>query len=276
MAQSEGYTGKPFVRYFVHNALLQMGQEKMSKSLGNLVSVREALDRWGADAMRLFVLSSHYRSPLTYSEEALEAAKKGAERIGLALSPLKAGKGEPSLDPEPFQHRFLEAMDDDLNTPRALAALFDLAREINIADEREKDAASARQALNQLWHVLGLTVTYRVSIAAVARGEASVRAEKVAGVPPVKHLLELLEEMSKELHRASLAQLIPQVERMEESAQTALGALVRLRDGLRQAREYALADKLRQRLGELGVVLEDTPQGTVWRYSASSQGRVKP
>ena len=131
IAQTEAFTGKePFVRYWLHNAWVRMGEEKMSKSLGNFVPVREAVQRWGADAIRLFVLTSHYRSPLTYSEEALDAAKRGAERLRTSLSSApQAGAAPAGLDASPFRERFIEAMDHDLNTPQAVAALFDLARE---------------------------------------------------------------------------------------------------------------------------------------------------
>ena len=262
IAQSEAFTGKPFVRYFVHNALLQLGREKMSKSLGNLVSVRGAVEKWGADALRLFVLSSHYRSPLAFSEEALEAAGKGAERLGLALSPLKEGKGQPALDPEPFRQRFVEAMDDDLNTPQALAALFELARAANSADDAGRDASSARKTLKDLWHSLGLRVSYRVT-ASVSVGVSATASFTV--VPSVARLAALLDEFRKELDEQGLGHLLPGGEEPKETGQ-AVASLRDLRDNLRRARAYALADGVRSRLLELGVVLEDTPQGTVWRY----------
>ncbi len=102
IAQSEGFTGKkPFVKYWMHNGLLQMGAEKMSKSLGNLITIREALEKYSADALRIFVLSSYYRSPLTYSEEALEAAEKGAERLRQAADgATKDGARYGALPPE--------------------------------------------------------------------------------------------------------------------------------------------------------------------------------
>ena len=116
----------PFVRHWMHNAMMQLGDEKMSKSLGNLVTIREALERYGADALRLFVLTGHYRSPLRYSATGLHAAGRGAERLQLAVeAPLPTGDGDPV---DEARERFRAAMDDDLGTPQALAVLFDLAR----------------------------------------------------------------------------------------------------------------------------------------------------
>src|SRR5437763_6914533 len=102
----------------MHNAHLRLGGEKMSKSLGNILSIRDALDRWGADALRVFVLGSHYRSPLTATDEALDAAKRGAERLRAAARTSAPGSDGRGLDTAPFRDWFVEALDDDLNTPR--------------------------------------------------------------------------------------------------------------------------------------------------------------
>jgi len=128
IAQSESFTGvKPFVRHWLHNGMVQLGGEKMSKSLGNLITIKEAVDKYSADAIRIFVLSSHYRSPLTYSEEILEAAEKGAERLRQTVNnPVSGNKTGKRIDTEPYRKRFSEAMDDDFNTAQAVASLFDL------------------------------------------------------------------------------------------------------------------------------------------------------
>ncbi len=159
IAQSESFTGtKPFVRYWLHNGLVQFGEEKMSKSLGNLVTIKEALSKYSADAIRIFILSSHYRSPLTYSEEALEAAEGGVERLVRVLS-----RNQPTpdtkeaFDAEPYRRQFIEAMDDDFNTPQALGTLFDLARAINQAGDSGLSFVGARSVLSELArNVLGL------------------------------------------------------------------------------------------------------------------------
>ncbi|MDD5083192.1 MAG: cysteine--tRNA ligase, partial [Dehalococcoidales bacterium] len=147
IAQSESFTGKkPFVKYWLHNGLIQLGEEKMSKSLGNLVTIKEALRKFSADAIRLFVLSSYYRNPLSYSDEALAAAERGVDRLrqAIRLEGTEAG-ANGKLDAGPYRQRFIEAMDDDFNTAQASATLFDLVREINRADESGMSNAEARQ-----------------------------------------------------------------------------------------------------------------------------------
>jgi cysteinyl-tRNA synthetase len=163
IAQSESFSGvKPFVKYWLHNGLVQLGEEKMSKSLGNLITIKQALKKYGgkysADAIRLFILSSHYRSPLKYSEEALGAAEGGAERITRVISrdDTSGGKGK-ALDAKPYHKQFSEAMDDDFNTPQAIAVLFDLAREINQAADSGLSFLKAQSILSELGrNVLGL------------------------------------------------------------------------------------------------------------------------
>jgi cysteinyl-tRNA synthetase len=162
IAQSESFTGKkPFVKYWMHNGLMQMGAEKMSKSLGNLITIREALKKYSADGIRVFVLSSYYRSPLTYTAEAMDAAQAGAERLArVANKEIRAGKGK-TLDEAPYRQRFIDAMDDDFNTPQALAALFDLARDVNRAEEEGMSVTKGRETLTELGGVLGLTFKER-------------------------------------------------------------------------------------------------------------------
>ena len=160
IAQSEAFTGRqPFSRYWVHNGLLQFGDDKMSKSLGNLVSAEEALGRYSPDSLRLYFLSSHYRAPLNYSEEGAAAMERSMERFRHALRS-NGNSGEP-LDAAPFAERFQNAMDSDLNTPQAIASLFDLAREINRSQELGMDVRPAQERLSELGSVLGLTFRER-------------------------------------------------------------------------------------------------------------------
>jgi cysteinyl-tRNA synthetase len=216
-AQSEAYSGTvPFARYWVHNGLLHMGEDKMSKSLGNLVSLEEVLKTHSPDALRIFFLSSHYRSPLNYSEDSHVSTERAAERLRNTLREGPANDTD-TLGPEPYKQAFIQAMDSDLNTPQALGAIFDLAREINRAREAGRGVAQAQGTLRELGGVLGLTF----SQPGEARGE---------------------------------------------SATPFIDLLVETRAELRAARQYALADGIRDRLAGLGVVLEDTPQGTSWRY----------
>ena len=159
IAQSEAFSGQPFARIWVHHGWMKLGEEKMSKSLGNIISIDEGLARFGPDAIRLFVVNSHYRSPLIYSEEGLEAAKAGVERLRIAAR--KAGNGGDGahVDPEPFRERLVAGMDDDLNTPQALAALFDLAKEINRGRDEGRPIEEAQAALVELAGILGLTLS---------------------------------------------------------------------------------------------------------------------
>jgi cysteinyl-tRNA synthetase len=218
IAQSEAYTGRqPFARYWVHNGLLQLGEDKMSKSLGNLVSVEEALDRYRPDTLRLYFLSSHYRSPLNYSDEGAQAIERSMERFHHALRP-SDNSGE-SMDARPFEKRLVAAMDDDLNTPQAIAALFDLAREINRAGEAGQSINEAQDTLRNLGSILGLTF----------QGQSTNGQGLLSALPFIDLLLSTRAE-------------------------------------LRKAKQYALADKIREGLAEQGIVLEDTSQGTLWQY----------
>ena len=241
IAQSEAFTGvAPFVRYWLHNGLMQLGEEKMSKSLGNLITVKEALERYSADAIRLFVVSSHYRSPLTYSEEGLVAAERGVERLRLALRRGGREGGPSAIEVAGYRGRFTDAMDDDFNTAQALSVLFDLAREINRAKEAAVSTSEARETLIELAAVLGLTLKEEtIPLGA----EPFIRLAAAYG-------LTLEEEITDERQRAI----------------SYIDLLVEKRDELRVKSQWDLADKIRAELVELGIVLEDTPQGTVWRY----------
>ncbi|MDW8059253.1 MAG: cysteine--tRNA ligase [Thermomicrobium sp.] len=226
IAQSEAFTGKkPFVRYWLHNGLLQLGGEKMSKSIGNLITIRELLARDGAGPFRLLVLSSHYRSPLTFTEEAFEAATRGYERLRQAV---RGAEGEPSSRPhhplatlaDETREAFRAAMDDDFNTPSALARLFELARAINrgrAAGEPNEAIGYAQATLLELCGVLGFR----------------------------------FEESAPE----------------RRTAEPFIELLLDIRSRLRAERRWELADLIRERLGELGVIVEDTPTGTVWRWA---------
>jgi cysteinyl-tRNA synthetase len=223
IAQSEGFTGAaPFVKYWMHNGFIQLGGEKMSKSLGIFVTLKQALDRFSPDAIRLFILSSHYRSPINFSEEGVAAAEKGLERLRqAALADIQRGKGDSpaGLDAESFRQRFIEAMDHDFNSPQALAALFDLVREINRATDQGCDAREAQQTLRELAGVLGFSF------------------EKA---------------------------------QVDLAAKPFIDLLVSLRTELRREKHWQTADRVRTSLKDLGVVLEDTPQGTVWKQEKQS------
>ena len=189
IAQSEAYTGtEPFVRYWLHNGWLYLGEEKMSKSLGNIIPIADALPKYGSDGCRLFVLGSHYRSPLTYSEDGLDASKRAAERLRLAVAPAPAGKGTP-VNPQPFRQRFIDSMEDDLNAAQAVGALFDLARDINRGRDEGRPVEEAQATLRELGGVLGLTL-----------------AEEETGIA-ARPFIDLLVKVRDELRAAKLYEL---------------------------------------------------------------------
>ena len=217
IAQSESHSQtKPFARFWLHNGLLSINEDKMSKSIGNVISVGEALGRFSPSALRLFFLSSHYRNPLVYSDQNITAQERAIERLRNAATSSGRQDGGAPLDSSEYERKFIEAMDDDLNTPRALAAIFDLSREINRASERGSDVSDAQRALRQMVGVLGIDLD--------------------------------------EADSTESGDIAPFVD-----------LLVEIRAELRAARQFALADKIRDGLAERGVNLEDSGSGTEWR-----------
>ena len=165
IAQSESFTNSsPFANFWLHNGLLNLDSEKMSKSLGNLVTIREALQKFSSDAIRLSVLNAHYRSPGYYSDQSLNASEKAIARIRYSISLSSNENSSTDLDATEYRLRFISAMDDDLNTPQALAALFDLAREINReSSSGEKKLSNAQSILKELALILGFTLEENLS-----------------------------------------------------------------------------------------------------------------
>jgi cysteinyl-tRNA synthetase len=220
IAQTETVTGKPFARYWVHNGMLQLAGEKMSKSIGNLVTVEDFLHHHEADAFRLLVLNSGYRNPLTYTEDVVVQAERALERLRGALKPgLQSGGEAPGLAEQAAASRvgFESAMDDDFNTAGALSHIFELARAINQARDQGASTAALQTAqggLRQLAGILGLRLETR-------------------------HLDD--------------HQVGPLVD-----------LLIEIRRELRQARQWELADRIRDRLAEQGIALEDGKDGTRW------------
>lgn len=154
IAQSEACTGEHFVNYWIHNGFVRVNEEKMSKSLGNFFTVREVLKQYRAEEIRYFIVNSQYRSPLNYAEEQLENARAALTRLYTALRGQPAAAAYTGGD---YTQRFQAAMDDDFNTPEALAVLFDLARDINKEKENGGDDAAALAALlKDLGDVLGI------------------------------------------------------------------------------------------------------------------------
>jgi cysteinyl-tRNA synthetase len=226
IAQSEGATGRPFVKYWMHNGFVRINEEKMSKSLGNFFTVREILRRYRPEEVRYFILTSQYRSPLNYDDEHLDNARGALTRMYTAL------RGLPQAEPaggEAFATRFYSAMDDDFNTPEALAALFDLVREINRLRQQDPKAAAAMGAeLKRLGDVLGL----------------------------------LQEDPETYLKGAVTARTDAAPDGLNDAA---VDQLIAERLAARTAKNWAAADRIRDALKAQGIVLEDGPEGTSWR-----------
>ncbi len=168
IAQSEAATGEPFVETWMHVGFVQVGEEKMAKSLGNFTTIRAVLARYAGEVLRFFILGSHYRSPLSYSESQLESAREGLGRLYQSLRGLPPSD---CIETGAFGTAFTDAMNDDFNTPRAVAALFDMAREINRLRAIDPDRAAALGAgLRALGGVLGLL---EMPVEAYLQGQAS-------------------------------------------------------------------------------------------------------
>ncbi len=231
--QSEAATGKkPFVKYWLYTGFLNVGGEKMSKSLGNFITIREILGKYDARVFRFFALLAHYRSPIDFTYEALDDARNGLERLYTSVDyarSLKKSKKKTRLVQETTQS-FFDALDDDFNTPRAIALLFDFAKEVNKMSEVSKDVVSFfEDALD----ILGLTRVVRLAEGAK------------------KKILEMIEGFGYTPSGSDDAAIMKTV--------------IEIRNSCRRKGDYATSDKIRRELEGVGVILEDTAEGTTWK-----------
>jgi cysteinyl-tRNA synthetase len=231
IAQSEGATGKQFVRYWLHNNMVTVDGKKMGKSLGNFLTLKDAFAKWDPQVVRFFILQSHYRSTLDFSDEALDGARAGYEKLANTLRNLReridastAAGEDPGIDLGHRTAEFREAMDDDFNTPQAVAVLFDLARELNQAFAREKNFT--RESLEAVERWYGL---HAGTVLGMKTGESrgAERSGTLAGP-----LVELL---------------------------------IAIRSDIRAQKLWALSDKIRDGLAGIGIALEDKKTGTIWK-----------
>lgn len=230
IAQSEVATGKPFARYWIHNGFVRIGDEKMSKSLGNVLTVREMVKRHDPEALRLWLISAHYRRPLDYAEERLVEAGRALERFRNLFADVDRRGGQSGEVTEGFRaeraehrRRFEAAMDEDFNTPLAIGVLFEMVRAAN--GYRQEMGAKAGPVLR----------------------EAVTEIRRLGGT------LGLFEGLGRE--RVEASGLIREIE-----------TLIQRRDEARARRDWAQADKIRGELDRMGVVLEDTREGTTWKW----------
>lgn len=218
IAQSTCAHDGEYVNYWMHSGMVMVDREKMSKSLGNFFTVRDVLKYYDAETIRYFLMSGHYRSQLNYSEENLKQARSALERLYTALR--GTDKSVAPAGGEAFEARFIEAMDDDFNTPEAYSVLFDMAREVNRLKGEDMAAANGMAShLRKLSSVLGLL------------------------------------EQEPEAFLQSGAQA-------NDGEVAEIEALIQQRLDARKAKDWAAADAARDRLNEMGIVLEDGPQGT--------------
>lgn len=239
IAQSEAATGEPFSRYWLLSGSLTVSGVKMSKSLGNFLTLKDAFKLYSPYALRFFVLSSHYRSPVDFSREALLSAQRGIERLHSAVRDVRnrlstmgpSGTADLSYmtDLDQYRKRFIEAMDDDFNTAGALAALFDMTREINRQINSDTPVSRGTLAgIDRLYRELG---------------------DQVLGLIP--------DNLAAPGTSANVTSRLMQL-------------LIDLREEYRRNQEYNQADTIRDRLTLLGIVLEDHPNGTSWRFSSDA------
>lgn len=253
IAQSEAATGKPFVRYWLHNGFVNINSEKMSKSLGNFFTIKEVLDRYEAEVLRFFLLTAHYRSPLDFSDQNMNEAEAGLDRIYTALAKMEESAAEVTddgLDGMPkklneahaellekaasFPERFREAMDDDFNTAQALGAVFDLVRCVNrVVAEAPKPQDVVRRLLSRSRKVL----------------EEAGRVMGIFRTEPRAYLDRARERKLKELG----------ITRVE------IEKLIEERSAARKARDFAKSDEIRDALLARNIVLLDSPRGTDWK-----------
>jgi cysteinyl-tRNA synthetase len=230
IAQSEGAFALPLARYWVHNGFLNIDREKMSKSLGNYFTIQEVLERQHPAALRHYFLSSHYRSPMDFSFQGLEEAARAVERIYETIERVaNSDVVQAREDPEhALVQAFRREMDDDFNTPRALALIFEEVRSLNrLLDERKTQGLWTRaQALKRICEVLGL-----------------------------------LQESPQEFFSRKKERWLRQQGLNDEAVEK----LIEARNRARNEKNWGEADRIREELQDKGILLEDTPKGTVWK-----------
>jgi cysteinyl-tRNA synthetase len=229
IAQSCAACNAPFAKLWMHNGFVRVDDEKMSKSLGNFFTVREVLPRLRPEVLRAFLLASHYRAPVNYTEENLRQADASLQRLYLALRDVEPA---PAFEPGEATREFAAAMDDDFNTPGAIAALQSAARALNVAKSGgdHERARSLAAEIRQLGGIIGL-------LECAPDAWLGTRSELVAGEDGASEGLEPAE----------------------------IDRLVQARIEARRARDFAESDRIRDRLAAAGVVLEDGATGTSWR-----------
>jgi len=250
IAQAEALTGKPFARYWVHNGLVTVGGQKMSKSLGNYITLKEVYSKYHPDILRLLVLFTHYRSPLDFSWEKMEETKRAYERLLNALEDLELLKKLPSYeekgtDPlfekvKETEEAFFQALGEDFNTPQALAVIYNLVSELNkIKNKAFSEGKISHQELQ----------AYEFAVDSLIRN--------------LRGVFGLLEDYRPQCEVKKVVQR--ELSAGEVFDTRLIDLLIEVRSMARKEKVFAIADHIRDRLKELGIILEDTPAGTKWK-----------
>jgi cysteinyl-tRNA synthetase len=262
IAQSEGATGKPFARFWMHNGFLNIDKEKMAKSKGNFLKIDQVLERAPAEAVRHFLLSAHYRNPLDLTDEALENSASAVRRINDAIDTggkLLAMKNVADFTEtdrtRELRAQFDAAMDDDFNTPQALAALFTT---VGLIHETRQDKAADANTLAAL-----------VGLACQMRDFFDIGPTSVSGGALAASVTEVVNGIRQAANEAGASKVIQWIDHglhaHEQSLDANMNLLIETRRMAREAKAFAIADQIRDRLAEIGILLEDHPQGTIWK-----------
>jgi cysteinyl-tRNA synthetase len=241
IAQSESLSGKPFVRYWVHNGFVNINQEKMSKSLGNFLMIKDVLKSYHPETVRLFLLSNHYRSPIDFTDKAMDESSKGLDKIYALLERVEKKVGPIFLvqDVEPgiCWKRFCDAMDDDFNSARSIGIIFDTVRSLNrLLDQHENNLPSeVKQTLQS--------------------GLADIRR--------TGEILGMFLEHPTQYFDNKQTQVLEQ----KSIDHAVVAEMVEQREAARKSKNWEMADQIRKELVDMGISLEDRAEGPVWKIN---------
>ena len=241
IAQSESLSGKPFVRYWVHNGFVNINQEKMSKSLGNFLMIKDVLKSYHPETVRLFLLSNHYRSPIDFTDKAMDESSKGLDKIYALLERVEKKVGPiflvQDVDPGICWKHFCDAMDDDFNSARSIGIIFDTVRSLNrLLDQHENNLSSE------------VTQTLQSGLADIRRtGE----------------ILGMFLEHPTQYFDNKQTQILEQ----KSIDHAVVAEMVEQREAARKSKNWEMADQIRKELVDMGISLEDRAGGPVWKIN---------